>query len=123
MLAGPIVLSSANRSGEADAVTATAALSSLETEVALALDDGRCHYGQPSTVVRVTQQTCTCLRSGVVGSSALDRLSSMIILFVCTGNTCRSPMAEAIMRRQIAVGWGLTRMDWNSPIVKQADVA
>jgi protein-tyrosine phosphatase len=107
MLAGPIALSSANRSGEPDAVTATAALQNLETEVAMALDDGRCHYSQPSTVVRVTNQECTCLRAGVVGESALVHLSSMIILLVCTGNTCRSPMAEAMMRRQIAQRLGI----------------
>jgi protein-tyrosine phosphatase len=37
-----------------------------------------------------------------VPRQALDRLSSMIIVFVCTGNTCRSPMAEAMFRRLAA---------------------
>jgi protein-tyrosine-phosphatase len=34
----------------------------------------------------------------------------MRILFVCTGNTCRSPMAEAIARK-IAIDRGLTDVD------------
>ncbi len=102
MLAGPIVLTSANLSGQPDAVTAQQAIESLGDHVALVLDDGPCRYGQPSTVVQVTDDHCDCLRAGVVGQSALDRLASKIILFVCTGNTCRSPMAEVLMRQLAA---------------------
>jgi protein-tyrosine phosphatase len=102
MLAGPIVLTSANRSGEPPAVTAQEAVNSLGDSVALVLDDGPCRYGQASTVVRVGPDKCECLREGVVPSDALERLSGMMIVIVCTGNTCRSPMAEAMMRRLAA---------------------
>ena len=42
------------------------------------------------------------LREGVVGEATLRRLASVMVLFVCTGNTCRSPMAELLMRAQLA---------------------
>ena len=111
MLTGPIALTSANRSGQPAAVTAQQAIESLGEHVALVLDDGTCRYGQPSTVVHATAEGFRCLREGVVSQSALDRLSSMIVLLVCTGNTCRSPMAEVIMRQLIAEKLGCTGED------------
>jgi protein-tyrosine phosphatase len=42
------------------------------------------------------------LREGVVAEATLRRLASVMIVFVCTGNTCRSPMAELLMRSTIA---------------------
>jgi tRNA threonylcarbamoyl adenosine modification protein (Sua5/YciO/YrdC/YwlC family) len=108
MLAGPIALTSANLSGQPDAITAEAAIASLGQHVALVLDDGQCRYGQPSTVVRAGADSYECLREGVVPCAALDRLASKFIVIVCTGNTCRSPMAEAILRKLIAEKFNCT---------------
>jgi len=102
MLHGPVVLTSANRSGGSDATTAQQVVESLDGEVHLVLDDGGSRYGQPSSVIRVNGSKLEVLREGVVSSATLTRLSSFVLLFVCTGNTCRSPMAEAIARQVIA---------------------
>ena len=125
MLTGPIALTSANRTGEPAAVTAEQAVESLGDHVALVLDDGTCRYGQPSTVVRATDEGLHCLREGVVSSSALDRLSSMIILMVCTGNTCRSPMAEVMMRQLIAekLGCSTAELDQRGVLITSAGIA
>jgi tRNA threonylcarbamoyl adenosine modification protein (Sua5/YciO/YrdC/YwlC family) len=111
MLAGPIVLTSVNRSGERPAVTAEESLRSLGDHLALVLDDGPCRYGQASTVVRVGPDKCECLREGVVPHDALERLAGMLIVIVCTGNTCRSPMAEALMRGLVAERMGCSASD------------
>ena len=38
----------------------------------------------------------------MVPERTLRRLSSLMLLFVCTGNTCRSPMAELLCRDMLA---------------------
>jgi tRNA threonylcarbamoyl adenosine modification protein (Sua5/YciO/YrdC/YwlC family) len=102
MLVGPVALSSANPGGGAEPVTAEDVLESLGDEVQLVLNDGQSRLGQPSTVVKVGQRDFKILRPGVVSEQTLRRLSSFIILLICTGNTCRSPMAEILCRKMIA---------------------
>ncbi|HYW81020.1 MAG TPA: L-threonylcarbamoyladenylate synthase [Thermoguttaceae bacterium] len=102
MLAGPLVLSSANLTGQPEALTAADAVKAIGDQVELVLDDGPCRFGQPSSVVRVDGDQYEVLRGGVVPEKTLQRLSNIMILLVCTGNTCRSPMAEVLCREMLA---------------------
>jgi protein-tyrosine phosphatase len=102
MMAGPIALTSANRRGQADAVTAEEVARELGDQVDLVINDGRSRLGQASTVVAVGKEGLKVLRAGVVSEQTLRRLSSLMVLLVCTGNTCRSPMAEALCRQMLA---------------------
>ncbi len=125
MLTGPVVLTSANRSGEPAAVNADEVVRQLGDDVALILDDGPSHYGQPSSVVRVDGDRYEILREGVVTDAALQRLASFMAVLVCTGNTCRSPMAEASLRRRLAdrVGCKIEELEDRGIVVESAGVA
>ena len=100
--AGPLVLTSANCGDERDAVSAADVARMFGEDIDLILDDGQSKFGQPSSVVRVRESKLELLREGVINEQVLQRLASHLIIFVCTGNTCRSPMAEALMRQRIA---------------------
>ena len=82
--------------------TAADIASQFGDRVGLILDDGPCRYGEPSTVVNVNSSRWDIAEPGVVSECTIKRLCSEIFLFVCTGNTCRSPMAEALFRRLLA---------------------
>ena len=100
----PIVASSANRSGEKPAVTPDEVLAAFEGRIPMILagEEGDCKYGTGSTVVKVTDGTVEILRQGVVKQESIDEMSQIRILFLCTGNTCRSPMAEGFCRRIVS---------------------
>lgn len=101
-LPGPIVLTSANRSGEPEATTAAAVVDAIGDHLDLVVDDGPSRYGQASTVVRVAGDEWEVLRDGAMPRTMLERLAACMVLFVCTGNTCRSPLAEALFKKRLA---------------------
>lgn len=126
MLVGPLALTSANRGGQPDAITADQVVNSLGDEVDLLLDDGRSRYGQPSSVLRVNNgKQLEILREGVVPEATIRRLSSFMILLVCTGNTCRSPMAEVLTRKLLAgrLRCHIDDLDEHGVIVMSAGIA
>ena len=102
-VAHPVVAASANRPGNAPPSQVQAAMAELQDQVDLIIDTGATRYTKPSTIVKVTAEgTWQLLRTGVLDERAVRRLASTTILLVCSGNTCRSPMAEALCKQMLA---------------------
>jgi len=70
--------------------------------VPLILDGGKTEHGVSSTVLRVTGDGWRVLRQGSVTPDMIRRTLGKTLLFVCTANLCRSPMAEAMARQILA---------------------
>jgi tRNA threonylcarbamoyl adenosine modification protein (Sua5/YciO/YrdC/YwlC family) len=106
LIAGPLVVLGAHRPDQENAVSAKEALQQLGADVDVILDDGRCKFAQQSSVVRVDDGGLTVIRPGVISEAHLKRLASFMVVLVCTGNTCRSPMAEVLLKKRLADKFG-----------------
>jgi tRNA threonylcarbamoyl adenosine modification protein (Sua5/YciO/YrdC/YwlC family) len=102
MLAGPVVLAEPGPPDQPPAVTAAEIMGRAESLLSLVIDDGRARYAQPASTIEVDDFDFRVVHPGIVSEETLRRLSSLMVLFVCTGNTCRSPMAEVIFRQLLA---------------------
>ncbi|MGQ9589215.1 MAG: L-threonylcarbamoyladenylate synthase [Planctomycetota bacterium] len=107
-LAGaPLLLPSANRSGGPPAVTAEEVAAIFGDEIDAIVDGGETAIRQPSTVVRVDESGYEVLREGIITKEMIHQLlHGRRVLFVCTGNTCRSPMAAELFRKHLAARLG-----------------
>jgi protein-tyrosine-phosphatase/tRNA A37 threonylcarbamoyladenosine synthetase subunit TsaC/SUA5/YrdC len=76
--------------------------------VDVVLDDGPSPYPQGPTVIAVNGDTWQVLQPGVISAEQIQEQTSRLVLFVCTGNTCRSPLAEALCKKQLADRLGCT---------------
>ena len=90
---------SANRSGRAPATTPAEVLEQFGGRIDVLIDAGPARFKVSSTVVRATGTRLEVLRDGAVPKTTIEGLDYFSVLFVCTGNTCRSPMAERLFRR------------------------
>jgi protein-tyrosine phosphatase len=113
LVSRPVVAPSANRAGQPPATDADQVVSQLADDVDLILDGGPCRYKQNSTVALVGKSGVEMLREGVYSQFELQTMSQVVFLFVCTGNTCRSPMAEGLFRKYLAekVGCGIDELE------------
>jgi protein-tyrosine phosphatase len=97
---GSVVLTAIGAAGST--WRAEAAAEELQGKVDLIFDAGPTKYSKPSTILKVLDGKYEIVRLGVYDERIIERLLRTTILFVCSGNTCRSPMAEALARKILA---------------------
>lgn len=100
LVSGPLVLAGARRDDQPSPTVAGPLADWPELD--MILDDGPATLEGGSTVVRIDPEGWQVVRPGVVDAAELTRMAGTILLFVCTGNTCRSPMAEALCKALLA---------------------
>lgn len=99
----PVLATSANRSGDPPPTTYEEAVNQIGADVSVAVRDGPTPLGEASTVVQIRASGATVLlREGILSWGEVESTMNRNVLFVCTGNTCRSPMAEAMFRGMLA---------------------
>lgn len=107
----PVIASSANVTGRPAPTDADSVRAELDGRVDFILDGGSSRYRQASTIVEISDNGYRLLRTGVYDERIIHRLATLTILLVCTGNTCRSPMAEAIGKQLLAERLGCDPAD------------
>lgn len=110
---GPVILSGAvGRNGAARSVDELT--TDAPSQVDLIIDTGTTAYSKPSTIVHVQDDSWRIVRSGIYDQRIIQRMLQTTLLFVCSGNTCRSPMAEALARTAIAKKLGVAESQLDS---------
>jgi protein arginine phosphatase len=103
LLSGPLVLTSPLPNDKLSALTAESTDSNQNSTCDVVVANGRPQFSQQGlTVVKFKRDEWNILRAGSIPPTNLKRMSGTFYLFVCTGNTCRSPMAEGMFRKMLA---------------------
>ncbi len=71
-----------------------------------AIDDPTVAASKRPTQVRVTAREVHVEKEGLADAAAIADAAAFQVLFLCTGNTCRSPMAEALAKKLLADATG-----------------
>jgi len=108
----PISSTSANISGMDNVFSIESVVSHFGAELDLILDAGPIPKSKGSSVIDMTKDPYIIVRQGDVceydliellgEKKIVSRRDKFVITFVCSGNICRSPIAEAILKKMIS---------------------
>jgi len=102
IIKSPLWATSANRSGTEAPVSFSEIDTDLFEEVNIVMDRGATFYVQPSTIIDLRKMPFRITRKGSGYLKAKNTLEAaqfpLEILIVCTGNICRSPFAEVVLK-------------------------
>jgi len=105
--------------------TAALVAQQLGDRVPLLVDAGPSRDTRSSSVVRVEGNRWTMVREGVVPAEEIAQQTTCVVVFVCTGNTCRSPMAAVLCAKLLAerLGCGPEELPRRGYLVLSAGMA
>jgi protein-tyrosine phosphatase len=110
-LAGqPVIVTRSGLSAGGDTSRAPAG-DAVPEQVSLVFDSGPTRFSKPSTVVHVRENDWEIVRDGIYDRRIIERMLRTTVLFICSGNTCRSPMAAALARKLIAERLGVPQSE------------
>ncbi len=123
----PVVAPSANPAGREPAGTCEQVAAYFDGVIDAIVDAPVTGQNTPksSTVVKIGNSHVQILRQGAVSPDRIRELTTLRMVFVCTGNTCRSPMAEAVCRKHFCdiLGCSVDELDDFGYIMSSAGVA
>lgn len=77
-------------------------MKSLDIAPDLLLEEGPRAPRPAQTLVELRGEEWTLVQPGVLNPEVIERHMGCLVVFVCTGNTCRSPLAEALGKKLLA---------------------
>lgn len=101
LCAGPLLTAEILTPDKKFAFDSQTAISVVGRFAGLIAEDAPASLGAPATLLATENNHCRILREGAISNAEVRRATSMIILLVCTGNTCRSPMAQVLLQSKL----------------------